>query len=332
MMAECPRRGPACASRRRTWRCFAPGSSRARLHGALGVHPTGAPASAQADSTCQQPHRRFHSRPVEREGSETGSAREPGGPDPPGQLDLTGLPPTPEEVEAFLKDDSPAAWEKVVERLLASPALRRALGTPLARRRPLRGLGRIRDGHLLRQRLALPRLRHPQLQRRQAVRPVHSRADRGRRTLPGRPGGARRDRAVRRRPGLAGSEHGPRQTRLRLADRRGRYDRVGVPRADRRLRPLPRSQVRPGFAEGLLRASGRLRRERPVRLQLRRDGPPGSRRAEEDGDGIRTGPEEDHPEESSPATTTSTRKSRCAASAPGPNGGNWRSGCSIAAN
>ncbi len=36
-------------------------------------------------------------------------------------FDLTGLPPTPEEVEAFLKDNSPDAFEKVVDRLLASP-------------------------------------------------------------------------------------------------------------------------------------------------------------------------------------------------------------------
>jgi hypothetical protein len=36
-------------------------------------------------------------------------------------VDLTGLPPSPEEVEAFLKDESPEAYEKVVERLLASP-------------------------------------------------------------------------------------------------------------------------------------------------------------------------------------------------------------------
>lgn len=35
-------------------------------------------------------------------------------------LDLTGLPPTPEELNAFLKDSSPDAYEKVVDRLLAS--------------------------------------------------------------------------------------------------------------------------------------------------------------------------------------------------------------------
>jgi mono/diheme cytochrome c family protein len=36
-------------------------------------------------------------------------------------FDLTGLPPTPEELDDFLKDQSPDAYEKVVDRLLASP-------------------------------------------------------------------------------------------------------------------------------------------------------------------------------------------------------------------
>ncbi len=35
--------------------------------------------------------------------------------------DLTGLPPTPEEVDAFVSDARPGAWERLVDRLLDSP-------------------------------------------------------------------------------------------------------------------------------------------------------------------------------------------------------------------
>ncbi len=44
-------------------------------------------------------------------------------------LDLTGLPPTPEEVDAFLADPRPGAYEAVVERLLASPAYGERMAT-----------------------------------------------------------------------------------------------------------------------------------------------------------------------------------------------------------
>src|SRR5262249_27354190 len=36
-------------------------------------------------------------------------------------FDLTGLPPAPGEVDAFLADRAPGAWGRLVERLLASP-------------------------------------------------------------------------------------------------------------------------------------------------------------------------------------------------------------------
>ena len=36
-------------------------------------------------------------------------------------FDITGLPPTPAEVEAFIADTSPNAYEKLLDRLLASP-------------------------------------------------------------------------------------------------------------------------------------------------------------------------------------------------------------------
>ena len=36
-------------------------------------------------------------------------------------FDLLGLPPTPEEIEAFENDTQPGAWDRVIDRLLASP-------------------------------------------------------------------------------------------------------------------------------------------------------------------------------------------------------------------
>jgi hypothetical protein len=45
-------------------------------------------------------------------------------------LDLIGLPPTPSEVDAFLADRSPNAYEKVVDRLLASPHFGERMALP----------------------------------------------------------------------------------------------------------------------------------------------------------------------------------------------------------
>ena len=45
-------------------------------------------------------------------------------------LDLIGLPPTPEEVRAFELDDSPGAYEKQVDRLLASPHYGERMAVP----------------------------------------------------------------------------------------------------------------------------------------------------------------------------------------------------------
>ena len=36
-------------------------------------------------------------------------------------FDLIGLPPTPEQVEAFLRDENPGAFERVIDDLLSSP-------------------------------------------------------------------------------------------------------------------------------------------------------------------------------------------------------------------
>ena len=133
------------------------------------------------------------------------------------------------------------------------------------------------------ERLALPRLPHPIVQRRQALRPVRRGAGRRRRALPGRPAGDRRAGLPRRRP--VGRELAARHPRghastSRSAQYLDRDDMVTTVMStfvstDRPLRPLPRPQVRPDLAGGVLRPAGRLRRRRPGRPPLRPR--PGSR-------------------------------------------------------
>jgi len=45
-------------------------------------------------------------------------------------LDLTGIPPTPQEVDAFLADPAPNAYEKLIDHLLASPRYGEAMAVP----------------------------------------------------------------------------------------------------------------------------------------------------------------------------------------------------------
>ncbi len=98
-------------------------------------------------------------------------------------FDLTGLPPTPEEVEAFVDGRGSARLREAGRPPARLAALRRTLGAALARRRPLRRDARLRQGQAAPQRLAVSRLRHPRVQRRQALRAVRAGADRRRRAV-----------------------------------------------------------------------------------------------------------------------------------------------------
>ena len=92
-------------------------------------------------------------------------------------LDLTGLPPTPEEVDAFLADRSLNAFAAVVDRLLASPRYGERWGQhwlDLAGYSDSEGFGRTTACAV---RMALSRLRDPLAQCRQALYEVPHRAN-----------------------------------------------------------------------------------------------------------------------------------------------------------
>ncbi len=158
-------------------------------------------------------------------------------------LDLLGLPPAPAEVEAFVNDASPDAYERLVDRLLASPHLRRAVGPALARPGPLRRQRRLREGLAPPQRLALPRLGHRRPQPRPPVRPVHRRAT-GRRPAPRRrPPSQGRDRLPPQHADQPRGGRRPGGVPRRGGRRPRQHDRHRLARPDGRLRPVPHAQV-----------------------------------------------------------------------------------------
>ena len=81
-------------------------------------------------------------------------------------FDLIGLPPTPDEVEAFVADPAAGRLRAADRSAARQPALRRALGPALARPGPLRREPRLRAGLRPAHRLSLSRLRHPGAQSR----------------------------------------------------------------------------------------------------------------------------------------------------------------------
>ncbi len=87
-------------------------------------------------------------------------------------LVLTGLPPEPEQLSAFLADNGADAYERLVDELLDSPALRRTSGALLAGRRALRRHPRPAPGQPPRH-LPLPRLGRARAEREPAARRFH---------------------------------------------------------------------------------------------------------------------------------------------------------------
>ena len=171
-------------------------------------------------------------------------------------LTLTGLPPTLDEVDAFLADKSPNAYEKVVDRLLASPAYGEnmtAYWMNIARYSESDGF--LDDHH---DRLFWPyrdwvisafnkNMPFDQFSTWQLAGDL----------LPN----ATKEQKARDGISAGGQAHdGKRRDRRRVS--RGvcagscQCDRTGLPRADHGLRPLPRSQIRSDCAEGILFACG----------------------------------------------------------------------------
>ena len=87
-------------------------------------------------------------------------------------FDLLGVPPSRKEVADFVKDTSSNAWEKVIDRKLASPQFGERLAAVLARSRSLCGHQWIPCGYSM-ERMAVSQLRHHCVQFQSVLRQVY---------------------------------------------------------------------------------------------------------------------------------------------------------------
>ena len=178
-------------------------------------------------------------------------------------FDLHGLPPTPEEIDAFVDDHAPDAYEKLVDRLLASPRYGERWGRhwlDVVHYGDTHGYDKDkRRAHAWPYRDYVIRA----LQRGQALRPVRPRAGGRRRALSRRParhrsppGSSRPARGTSSATSSCARARVDKQ-KTRLLDRddmvREHHDHLRQP--DRPLRPLPRPQVRPDPAREITTGS-----------------------------------------------------------------------------
>ena len=166
-------------------------------------------------------------------------------------LDLTGLPPSPAEVDDFLADHGGRRLRAAGRSAAGLAQLRRTDGDGMAGRGPIRRHQRLSE-RLRPHHVALARLGHRRVQRQPAVRSVHDRPDRWRPAARGQPLPADRHRLQSKQP----DGHRGRLDRGGMADREqrgpGRDDIDGLPRPNDGMCSLPRPQVRPDLAVRVL--------------------------------------------------------------------------------
>ena len=167
-------------------------------------------------------------------------------------LDITGLPPLESDVARVPQRRLARRLRERRRPAARLDRLRRADGGRMAQRRPLRRLERLPDRRRAVD-VALPRLGHRRVQQEHAVRPVHHRAAGGRPHARADPRPAHRHRLQPQPQPERRGRHHPRGVPRRERGRPGVDDGHGVDGADPGVRPLPRPQVRPRLAEGVLR-------------------------------------------------------------------------------